>query len=437
MVVRDKCARHAPEAHGVPPPVPPRRGRLLRARDRGIMGGDVDRETFADRFRRAAEWSREFGQTFVLEELPDDLLFRVRLNSSYDRNPLREGEVVFPEDGSYERAVGVRLCDAAAVVDVLWRDGRVPEWINLSPIGCTESATILEVVSCGRFTDDERLLYHQDAGLPPFHVLGPNLPPEYDRPNRAKFSVHRKFECWDRQDLERLHLVHDKVWSLTLYTDEFDRDALRELPELPAMEILEHRRCSTNSDPIDAVARFQGLRNLRVRLTEAARLALGKESEMPTLESFAIENLPADDWGFACLAKSAPRLGHVELHAASALRLDGAFGRNVTSVYLTAERIEGRLRLPARLDSLVLCFRDIDDEGLQRLFSGVKRVNALHLRETPTSDELALTLPSRFGLEFLDLVGTGVSRETVELIARRSSDLRLLPNYNATVIRGN
>jgi hypothetical protein len=104
---------------------------------------------------------------------------------------------------------------------------------------------------------------------------------------------------------------------------------------------------------------------------------------------------------------------------------------------LTAERIEGRLRLPARLDSLVLCFRDIDDEGLQRLFSGVKRVNALHLRETPTSDELALTLPSRFGLEFLDLVGTGVSRETVELIARRSSDLRLLPNYNATVIRGN
>jgi hypothetical protein len=389
----------------------------------------VERETLADRLRQAAESTRDFSQGFVLEELPDDLLFRVRLNSSYDRNPLRDGEVLFPEDSSYERAVDLRLCEAEAVVDALWRDGRVPEWINLSPIGCTDSATILEVLSCGRFTDDERLLYHQDAGLPPFHVLGPNLPPRYEQTNRARFSIHRKFECWDSQDLARLRLVHEKVWSLRLCTDEFDGDALAELPELPAMEILEHRRCSMVPDPISAVSRFGQLRTLRARFTEAAQPMIDPASAAPSLESVAFENLPSLEWGFARLAQSAPTASRVELHSAGALRLDGPFGRNVVSISLTAERVEGQVQLPAILDSLSVHFRKIDDKGLEQLLTGVLRIKALHLRETPTGDQLALSLPGRFGLEFVDLVNTGVSRETVDLIVRRSPDLRILPNY--------
>jgi hypothetical protein len=58
----------------------------------------MDRETFADRFRRAAQRARDFAQSFLEEELPSQLRFRVELNASYDGNPLHTSERVFPQD---------------------------------------------------------------------------------------------------------------------------------------------------------------------------------------------------------------------------------------------------------------------------------------------------------------------------------------------------
>ena len=58
----------------------------------------MDREIFADRFRRAAHRARDFAQSFLEEALPSELRFRVQLNASYDGNPLHASERVFPED---------------------------------------------------------------------------------------------------------------------------------------------------------------------------------------------------------------------------------------------------------------------------------------------------------------------------------------------------
>jgi hypothetical protein len=43
----------------------------------------------------------------------------------------------------------------------------------------TRTTTVLEALVCGRFTDRQDLLYHQAAGIPPFRVLSPALPPGY------------------------------------------------------------------------------------------------------------------------------------------------------------------------------------------------------------------------------------------------------------------
>ena len=136
----------------------------------------MDRETFARRFHEAATASRECALRFVEERLPQDIRFRLRLNSSYDGNPLHADERVYPEDGEKERGRALRACSAEEVVDVLWRDGLVPEWINLNVVGETPTATLVEVASCGRFTANEGLLYHKQEGWQPFHVLGPALP---------------------------------------------------------------------------------------------------------------------------------------------------------------------------------------------------------------------------------------------------------------------
>ena len=78
-------------------------------------------------------------------------------------------------------------CSALAVVDELWRDGRVPEWMDLSVVDVAQGSTVLEALCCGRFTDDETLLYHKTEGAPPFHVTSPALPPNHDG---GRFSLH-------------------------------------------------------------------------------------------------------------------------------------------------------------------------------------------------------------------------------------------------------
>src|SRR5689334_19118076 len=135
----------------------------------------MDRELFAGRLHEAAVAARDFAQRYVEETLPDELRFRVRLNSSYDGNPLVRDEVVFPSDSGYEKANEFKDCSEQQVLDLLWRNKRVPEWINLSVIDESGTVTLVEVLSCGRFTADEGLLYHLREGKPPFHILGPAL----------------------------------------------------------------------------------------------------------------------------------------------------------------------------------------------------------------------------------------------------------------------
>jgi hypothetical protein len=110
------------------------------------------------------------------------MTFRVLLNQSVDDiAPLRAPEVVFPQDSrpARGRARALRACGAPTVVEELWRDGRVPEWVDLGVADVRRGSTVIEMLCCGRFTDDESLLYHRAEGWPPFHVTSPVLPPDH------------------------------------------------------------------------------------------------------------------------------------------------------------------------------------------------------------------------------------------------------------------
>jgi len=144
----------------------------------------VDRDLFVERFIRSAQRARDFARGLVVEQLPDALRFRVLFNQlNDDIVPLRAGEVVFSQDSGRV----LPACTAATAVGALWREGRVPEWIDLSVVDVRRASTVVEVLCCGRFTDDETLLYHQKEGAPPFHVTSPALPPGHDG---SRFSLH-------------------------------------------------------------------------------------------------------------------------------------------------------------------------------------------------------------------------------------------------------
>ncbi len=136
----------------------------------------MDREVFRDHLLRASERCREFATQFVVDSLPSTYAFWVMLNCSYDRNPLRDDEIVFPED---VRRHGGRVGPLAtdAVVSLLWRDGKVPEWIDVTPWEADEHVTYFELTCCGRFTAESQRLYYNWTDVPPFGVKGPIYPP--------------------------------------------------------------------------------------------------------------------------------------------------------------------------------------------------------------------------------------------------------------------
>jgi hypothetical protein len=144
---------------------------------------------FAARLDRAAEAAWSLAGRLVVEELPPRLVFRVRLNRSYDGNAPRPGELRFPADGAVDRAAELSSCDSATVVEELWRDGYVPQWIDVAVVDETGETTVVELICCGRFVDDDERLYHSGEGRPPFHVVSPVLPHPYDG---SPFSLHRQ-----------------------------------------------------------------------------------------------------------------------------------------------------------------------------------------------------------------------------------------------------
>lgn len=198
------------------------------------------------------------------------------------------------------------------------------------------------------------------------------------------------------------------------------------------MTELRHRRCAAAGDPVAAIARFPRLRTARIHLTGTARPAISGHEASHTVEAFALSGLPDAAWGFANLARALPQARDVDLAATGRLRLGGRFAPGVRRITLRARDLDGPALLPAELDSLGLYLDQRGDDRLSDLLAGTRRIRALHLRGTTLSDALALTLPARLGLEFHDLVDTGVTTQAIEQIAAAHPSLRLLPSLRPT-----
>jgi hypothetical protein len=154
--------------------------------------GRISPDGTSDLFRQLAGAARravDFAREFVEEHLPAAVRFRVELNSSYDGNPLHTDERVYPDDRRVHLAEHIARMEMEGLVELLWRDGAIPEWINLSVESADEEATLIHVESCGRFTANDALLYYEHEGRTPFHVLGPALPPDRMRDHPGRFSL--------------------------------------------------------------------------------------------------------------------------------------------------------------------------------------------------------------------------------------------------------
>jgi hypothetical protein len=145
---------------------------------RRVLNLTVTKDTFHDHLSRATVFCHDFTRRYVHNALPASFLYSVRLNQSYDGNPLKDGEQVFPDDTTRHGSVIAPL-DESAVVALLWRDGLVPEWINISVERADSEQPHFELRCCGRFTDRTEHLYYSQTECCPFGVKGPVLPHDW------------------------------------------------------------------------------------------------------------------------------------------------------------------------------------------------------------------------------------------------------------------
>lgn len=146
----------------------------------------MTKEEFHKNFKLAMETLLPFAQGFLIETFPLNIKFIVFLNRSYDKNELVGDEELFPEESSPEE--NRKFLDSyEQVIDLLWRNEKVPEWIDLFIHSFDEEKTYISLLCCGRFSADENLLYHKWEGYQPFHVHSPSLPPNYQEGTKFSF----------------------------------------------------------------------------------------------------------------------------------------------------------------------------------------------------------------------------------------------------------
>lgn len=139
-------------------------------------------EDFFARLYAATYAAILFGQEHVDILLPKDVVYLVCLNQSYDEN--RESdEVVYPVDDDRIEA-GL---DANGVVNLLHRNERVPQWIDISVLAADDSVTLIRLRCCGRYHIEDERLYYFSTGFQPFGIKSPEIP--YPFRNGGRFPV--------------------------------------------------------------------------------------------------------------------------------------------------------------------------------------------------------------------------------------------------------
>lgn len=390
----------------------------------------MDHDIFKNRFVAAYEKSVEFGQEFVLENLPRNVLFNLNLNASYDGNASSEFKL-FPEDSDMSTGIRTKGIELDSAIYYLYRDGMVPQWVNLQLAGVTNGSAIVGIDSCGRFTADEELLYHQGEGWPPFHVLGPILPVGYKRGKR--FSIFERSECWAAIELEYLLQCQARPWSLVLCGPEFTDDLLEGLKELDSIEILEFKWTAIAGKSLNSMNSIGCMPNLRV-----LRIVGGEQTEFefshlpeksPSLTNFSFLELPRKIGGGSSLRNAFPNLS--ELTLASSQRVEWDHPPDLTglaSLNVSSPEFAPWVGSVVGTESISLTFdRCSNDEVFKVLNSGLSTLKSVNLRGTPVDNEVFGVLASMQKLEHFDVVDTKVDTKALKEFTAKRPDLSCWP----------
>ncbi len=124
--------------------------------------------------RKATAASVGFARRYVENDLPAAVRFHILLNQSAEREA-EPGFRIYLEDNDREYS----CLTEEEVGGILFRDGRCPQWIDVSVQSHSTAETRVELLCCGRYIEDLHRTCYADRGMGPFGIKSPTLPPNY------------------------------------------------------------------------------------------------------------------------------------------------------------------------------------------------------------------------------------------------------------------
>ncbi|MGE6355364.1 hypothetical protein ACQKCJ_15965 [Flavobacterium sp. NPDC079362] len=139
----------------------------------------MTKEDFKINLEKALKGLLDFTQEMVTNKLPHDYKFIIKTNCSYDGNELENDEEIYPDDKINETN-SINPATKSTAIDYLWRNGKVPQWINVQVSSCDANFSYITLECCGRYS---AFLNHKDG---PFRGSGPSIPYRYYDSNTEK-----------------------------------------------------------------------------------------------------------------------------------------------------------------------------------------------------------------------------------------------------------
>ncbi|HRK82191.1 MAG TPA: hypothetical protein PLZ12_12185 [Saprospiraceae bacterium] len=140
-------------------------------------------EAFFELLITASQLAYDFAKDFVTDELPANFKYSVSLSQSFDDRSSTLFDF-FPDDDDKS----LEFIDAAEAVEVLFRNNKVPVWIDISVESTFNQHTVFRLLCAGRYSSDEQALYYANNGTGSFGIKSPALPVDFVE--GKKFKLH-------------------------------------------------------------------------------------------------------------------------------------------------------------------------------------------------------------------------------------------------------
>ncbi len=143
----------------------------------------MTKEEFLFHLQGASLVALKFAENYVKNKLTTDFKYNVILNASTDDPNLPQFDI-YPEDTG---KMQLDLSDNE-VVDLLYRKGKVPVWIDINVLKSSRKSTTFNLLCAGRYSDNKEEFYYNHNGSGPFGIKSPKLPVGYKEGSKFKLK---------------------------------------------------------------------------------------------------------------------------------------------------------------------------------------------------------------------------------------------------------